>query len=176
MKLITEHPKNASNLLRNLGLSNEEWLNSIEQHHEEPDGKGYPAKLLANETFMGAKIIRTCDRYIALTSSRRYRTGVLTQEASKIARDISAHCPELLSALTDDLSYAPPGGIWINKQSNNLFLALGLFPEKSNFLQLSSDTLIKPKIEDMVEIPFPEFHNLQYTFGLTLLDKLAKRP
>lgn len=48
-------------------------LNSILYHHENFDGSGYPSNKSGNEIPMGARILRVCDVYAALTTDRPYR-------------------------------------------------------------------------------------------------------
>ncbi|MFB1051698.1 HD-GYP domain-containing protein [Paraliobacillus sp. JSM ZJ581] len=46
---------------------------AILQHHERPDGSGYPLGLKADKIHSFAQIIAICDTYHAMTSERRYR-------------------------------------------------------------------------------------------------------
>ena len=39
---INDHPRASAEILRTAGLGDEEWLTTVEQHHEVPAGKGYP--------------------------------------------------------------------------------------------------------------------------------------
>jgi len=48
-------------------------VESILYHHENYDGSGYPENLRGDEIPVGAKILRVCDVYAALTSDRPYR-------------------------------------------------------------------------------------------------------
>ena len=48
-------------------------LESILYHHENDDGTGYPANLSGKEIPLGARILRVCDVYAALSSDRPYR-------------------------------------------------------------------------------------------------------
>ena len=48
-------------------------LESILYHHENYDGSGYPSHLHGEEIPIGARILRVCDVYCALTSDRPYR-------------------------------------------------------------------------------------------------------
>ncbi len=48
-------------------------LKSILYHHENYDGSGYPENLAGEEIPIGARILRVCDVYCALTSDRPYR-------------------------------------------------------------------------------------------------------
>ena len=48
-------------------------LQSILYHHENYDGSGYPSKLSGDSIPLGARILRVCDVYAALSSDRPYR-------------------------------------------------------------------------------------------------------
>ena len=50
-------------------------LQSILYHHENYDGSGYPSNKAGKEIPIGARILRVCDVYAALTSDRPYRKG-----------------------------------------------------------------------------------------------------
>ena len=44
-------------------------------HHENYDGTGYPDNLIGDQIPIGARILRVCDVFAALTSDRPYRTA-----------------------------------------------------------------------------------------------------
>lgn len=48
-------------------------LESILYHHENYDGSGYPSNLSGEDIPIGARILRVCDVFSALTSDRPYR-------------------------------------------------------------------------------------------------------
>ena len=48
-------------------------LQSILYHHENYDGSGYPSNLYGDSITLGARILRVCDVYAALSSDRPYR-------------------------------------------------------------------------------------------------------
>ena len=48
-------------------------LQSIIYHHENYDGSGYPSNLSGDSIPLGARILRVCDVYAALSSDRPYR-------------------------------------------------------------------------------------------------------
>lgn len=58
-------------------LSKEDYspfvLESILYHHENYDGSGYPSNLSGEDIPIGARIIRVCDVFAALTTDRPYR-------------------------------------------------------------------------------------------------------
>lgn len=48
-------------------------LESVLYHHENYDGSGYPSNLSGEDIPLGARILRVCDVFVALTSERPYR-------------------------------------------------------------------------------------------------------
>ncbi len=56
----------------------------IRAHHETPDGKGYPRGLTADDIPVVAKIVGICDAFDAMTSTRPYRKGMVTDKALSI--------------------------------------------------------------------------------------------
>ena len=48
-------------------------LESILYHHENYDGSGYPSNLAGEEIPIGARILRVCDVFCALSQDRSYR-------------------------------------------------------------------------------------------------------
>lgn len=62
---------------------NMEIVNNVLFHHENFDGSGYPFGLKGKSIPVGARIIRICDVYDALTMDRPYRKKMTNQEALK---------------------------------------------------------------------------------------------
>jgi len=54
----------------------------IQSHHENYDGSGYPGGLSSAAIPFGARIVRVCDAFDAMTSPRPYRPTPLTEEAA----------------------------------------------------------------------------------------------
>jgi len=57
---------------------------AIAQHHERPDGKGYPLGLKGDAISTDGRIIAICDTFDAMTSSRPYRKGMERSRALSI--------------------------------------------------------------------------------------------
>lgn len=53
----------------------------IAQHHERPDGNGYPFGLRGNAICIEARIVAVADAFDAMTSSRPYRKALAPEEA-----------------------------------------------------------------------------------------------
>ena len=79
--VIRDHPVEGVNILKSIGIENENWLNFVLQHHENEDGSGYPFGKANKEIADCAKIISIADRYCARVSSRFYRKSLLPNAA-----------------------------------------------------------------------------------------------
>lgn len=56
-------------------------------HHENYDGSGYPSNLAGEEIPLGARILRVCDVFAALTSNRSYRKAFDEEAAVELMID-----------------------------------------------------------------------------------------
>lgn len=72
MKYVRMHSTFSYDILKEHDYK-EEILNAIYHHHENYDGSGYPDNLKESNIPWGARILRTCDVFAALISSRPYR-------------------------------------------------------------------------------------------------------
>lgn len=68
------HPQASYEILKKRGYSRQ-ILETVRYHHENMDGSGYPENLSGEGIPLGARIVRVCDVYAALTSDRPYRTA-----------------------------------------------------------------------------------------------------
>ena len=59
-------------------------LDSVLYHHENYDGSGYPANLAGEEIPIGARVLRVCDVFCAVTSDRPYRKAFETETAIEL--------------------------------------------------------------------------------------------
>lgn len=66
-------------------------LEAVKHHHENYDGTGYPDNLHGNEIPLGARLIRVCDVFAALTSDRPYRKSFTKEEAISLMIDEVNH-------------------------------------------------------------------------------------
>lgn len=72
LRVVRMHSELGYELLKGKGFS-DFILDSIHFHHENYDGSGYPKNLSGEQIPYGARILRICDVYSALTSDRPYR-------------------------------------------------------------------------------------------------------
>jgi diguanylate cyclase (GGDEF)-like protein len=79
MAQVRTHPEIGAEVLAGDGL--EDLRSWVVAHHERPDGKGYPKRLIDAEIPLEAKIIAVADAYEAMTADRVYRPGIGTKAA-----------------------------------------------------------------------------------------------
>jgi hypothetical protein len=105
---IEHHPTESRWILEALGVDNADWLDAVEQHHEQPDGTGYPRGLTRLHTMADA--LRTCDVLGAKLSPRSSRPGLMSSRAAaEIFRHRSAGY--FGATLIRELGLYPPGSL-----------------------------------------------------------------
>jgi putative nucleotidyltransferase with HDIG domain len=80
LEQLRQHPEMGYQMLRNI-MPLQAILPMVLQHHEQPDGGGYPLGLQLGQISLGAKIIAVADSYDALTQDRPYRPGCPPDQA-----------------------------------------------------------------------------------------------
>lgn len=81
--IIKTHPDVGHRLLRDHPLA-KLTDSAVRDHHERPDGTGYPRGLEPGKTSLDARIVGICDAFDAMTSSRPYRAGMPIETALTI--------------------------------------------------------------------------------------------
>lgn len=81
--ILRRHPQEGAKIIAPLKLN---WCEqAILQHHERPDGKGYPGRLSGAESIdLFARIIAVADTFDAITSDRHYRFATNFARAQEI--------------------------------------------------------------------------------------------
>ena len=72
MRYVRTHPALSYALLKEKDYR-EDILEWVMYHHENYDGSGYPANKAGEDIPLGARILRVCDVFAALTTNRPYR-------------------------------------------------------------------------------------------------------
>lgn len=87
-EIVNEHPALGTRMLIECGVNDDEWLRAVLEHHEQPDGSGYPRRVRdAGEI---ARLIQACDIFTAMLSPRSYRPQLSGHEASRQILTLSA--------------------------------------------------------------------------------------
>jgi HD-GYP domain-containing protein (c-di-GMP phosphodiesterase class II) len=107
--IVRRHPVESVELLRSAGVSDQQWLDCVLQHHENHDGSGYPDGRRHDEIAFLAKLVGMADRYCACVSARNYRRSMLPPPAlAKLCAD-PCNDPELARHFRERLGDYPPG-------------------------------------------------------------------
>jgi len=80
-KAIAEHPEQSVRLLRAAGVTDAKWLQTVLEHHERPDGSGYPKRL--TQIVDSAHALQLADVFTAKISARAIRSAMPIQLAAK---------------------------------------------------------------------------------------------
>lgn len=86
MKIVRMHSKISHEMLEKEGYE-DFILESVLYHHENYDGTGYPENLAGEQIPLGARILRVCDVYSALTADRPYRRAFEKDAAVELMID-----------------------------------------------------------------------------------------
>jgi hypothetical protein len=91
-----------------LGVTDSEWLSAVLQHHERPDGSGYPQGL--KEVAEMAVALRVADVFMAKISPRVLRTPLPIRDAAKQLYAEDKGGP-MSSAIIKEFGIYPPGEV-----------------------------------------------------------------
>lgn len=101
------------------------------EHHERPDGTGYPAGKKAPETHLYARLINVVDTYGAMVSPRAHRLPLLPFQAMRIVMDSGARGMldwDLVQAFVRALSIYPVGS-WVRMEGGEIARVVRASPE-----------------------------------------------
>lgn len=85
-KEIMRHPELGKRLLDTVKGMRSEVLSVVLQHHEQPNGRGYPNGLKEGEIYPMAKIVAIADTFSALITKRAFRPSMSPLEALGVMR------------------------------------------------------------------------------------------
>jgi hypothetical protein len=103
---IEVHPQMTVDLLKALGVDDDDWLTAIAQHHENSDGTGYPSR--CTEIGEMAIALRVCDVFMAKISPRALRQALSPQEAVRQLYREDKGGP-ISTAVIKEFGIYPPG-------------------------------------------------------------------
>ena len=103
---IYHHPEKTVALLKRLGVTDDNWLTAVQQHHEQEDGTGYPTG--CKEISEIANVLRVADVFTSKISPRTFRAALSAQEGiSRIFHDDKGG--PMSTAMIKTLGIYPPG-------------------------------------------------------------------
>lgn len=103
---IHAHPTESVEWLQKAGVTDADWLTAVAQHHERPDGTGYP--LGSTEVCEMAVALRVADTFTSRISPRVMRPALSPQEAARQLYQEDKGGP-LSTAVIKELGIYPPG-------------------------------------------------------------------
>ncbi len=108
---MRKHPEASAELLRRTGVVDQEWLEIVIQHHERPDGTGYPHGLDRQHIRPEALMVGLADRYAAFVSPHPHRAARTARKGLQgVFKDPAyARVERLVSAFIKELTIFPPG-------------------------------------------------------------------
>lgn len=85
---LRQHPLEGARLVAPLRSWLGDWGLTIEQHHEQWDGSGYPYGLAGSQISLGARIVAVADAFDVMTARRPYKEAM----PATVAREELARC------------------------------------------------------------------------------------
>ncbi len=103
---IQSHPERSAAMLEMAGVTDNDWLEAVRQHHEEHDGSGYPRR--PTKVHEVAQLVHSADSFTAKLSPRLRRSPMLADAAARLQYQ-SAKGDALTAALIKEFGLYPPG-------------------------------------------------------------------
>ncbi len=126
-KQLHDHALRAAERLRGYGVSDPEWLEAVENHHERADGAGYPRGL--RDASPMAQALRHADVFAAKITARANRPALSVQDAARQLFKEDQGGP-FAAALIKSLGLYPPGEL-VRLQSGELGVVMRRGPDTS---------------------------------------------
>jgi HD-GYP domain-containing protein (c-di-GMP phosphodiesterase class II) len=105
---IAEHPRLSSALLRECGVDDPLWLQLVDDHHESPDGSGYPGG--KTDLPMAQQMLHMSDVFVARISPRSSRRGLAPNVAvGNLYLEAQEQSSQLGAIFVKQLGMYPPG-------------------------------------------------------------------
>lgn len=103
---IHTHPTRSRVMLEHAGITDRDWLDAVSQHHENPNGAGYPTGCTAIHEW--AILLAVADNYTSMLSTRATRDAMPADEAARLLYRNNPGNP-MAAALIKAFGIYPPG-------------------------------------------------------------------
>ena len=103
---IRAHPELSVRMLELSGVDDGDWLRAVAQHHEKPDGSGYPYGITQVSDL--AALVQRADIYTAKLSPRKGRDSIAADKAGRAMFTQDPGHP-MTAALVKEFGIYPPG-------------------------------------------------------------------
>lgn len=110
---LDQHPQQSASHAKENGIEDPVVLRIVEQHHEKPDGSGYPRKLVENKIHKLAIILHILDVALAKITHRSYRKPMAPKKAlgTLLVSYKDQYCQEIIKYLIKAVGVYPSGTI-----------------------------------------------------------------
>ncbi|NDB24372.1 MAG: hypothetical protein EB021_02850 [Gammaproteobacteria bacterium] len=102
------HPTRSREILQNAGITDPDWLEAVEQHHERPDGSGYPRGI--TEVNEASQLVQCVEVFVEGLGRAAGHSAVT---ATGLLRQMYLEAPKstFVAGLIKELGIYPPGSI-----------------------------------------------------------------
>ena len=102
------HPTRSREILQNAGITDPDWLEAVEQHHERPDGSGYPRGI--TEVNEASQLVQCVEVFVEGLARAAGHSAVT---ATGLLRQMYLEAPKstFVAGLIKELGIYPPGSI-----------------------------------------------------------------
>lgn len=122
---LNQHPELSAAIAEEHGIQCPLTLTIIRQHHEKPDGSGYPSQLVENKLHQLSKILHIVDIILAKITHRVYRKPIAPKKAlgSMLATYKDLDSQTVIKYLIKSLGIYPPGTVVRNAEGETLIIS-----------------------------------------------------
>ncbi|GAB1386399.1 hypothetical protein MASR1M59_15470 [Melaminivora sp.] len=146
---VQKHPQISADLLEQLDVRDELWLDAVAMHHQQPSEAQQLAQLQPAERL--TRILATIDRYAAMISPRKSRSGrSVTDSVRAIISGESALRDEIGLTLVRSIGLCPPG-TFVRLDNGEIAAVLrrgaqAQFPLVASVLDAHGQAVTKPRL------------------------------
>ena len=146
--VIKTHTVKGGMMLANLHVTDPLWLEVVAHHHDESDQHGALGTLAPAARL--TRILRTVDRYAAMISPRKSRSGRTSTDSFRSIINSGAHKDEVGLALVRAVGLCPPG-TYVRMDSNELAVVIrrsgtANFPYVAIVISKAGELLPQPRL------------------------------